>query len=206
MEEHGLEPLEQREAHERMREEHERGGGTVPWIGQLAVATALFAVLAALSGLIANKLAEEALLAKTAASISQNEASDWWAYSQAKSVKRDLMRTEVVTLTQAGAPGATIKEFDDKRKDEIQKQEDGEKRAKAATEERDKHDQESRLNSSRHTIFAGSVTMFQVAIGLAAIAALTHLIWAFAGSLVIGAGGVLAMLWGVFQLLQKTHG
>ncbi len=79
MGEHTLEPLEQREAHERMQEEHERARGTVPWIPGLAVATAIFAVLAALSGLIANKLAEEALLAKNAAWISQNEASDWWA-------------------------------------------------------------------------------------------------------------------------------
>ncbi len=214
-----FEPLEQREAHEKMREAHEHGGEMAPWIRQLAVATALYAVFAAFSGLVANKLAEEALLTKTEASISrteaaisQNEAADWWAYFQAKSIKEDVLKGEALTLKQTGAPVGIIAPVEEKAKGEVAKKEDGEKRARAAEKERDqhmaesrKHDEESKLNSRRHTNFAGAVTLFQVAIGLAAIAVLTRLRWAFAGSIVLGAAGLLAMLWGGFQLLQKTH-
>ncbi len=206
MEGHTLEAHEQREAQERLLEEHERAGRTVPWIRQLAVATALFAVFAAFSGLIANKLAEDALLAKTEASISQNEASDWWAYFQAKSIKEDVLRSEATTLRQAGAGATVIAPVEEKLRGETVKKQDGETRAKAATEERKKHDDESKRMSSRHTIFAGAVTLFQVAIGLAAIAALTHLLWAFGGSLAIGGVGVLTMIWGGIQLMQKAHG
>jgi hypothetical protein len=218
MTEHTIEPLEQREAQERMLEEHERSEGTVPWIRQLALATALYAVLAASSGLVASKQSEEALLTKTDASIAQteaaiaqNEAADWWAYSQAKSVKKDLWEAEAATLTQAGAPAAIVKQMQDKRQDAIKKQDDGEAKAHAAEKVRDqhladakKHDSESKVNSSRHTIFAGAVTLFQVAIGLAAIAALTRLMWAFYASLILGALGVVTMLWGGTQFLK--HG
>jgi hypothetical protein len=217
MTEHTIEPLEQREAQERMLEEHARSGGTVPWIRQLALATALYAVLAASSGLVASKQSEEALLTKTDASIAQteaaiaqNEAADWWAYSQAKSVKKDIWEAETSTLTQAGAPAAILAEIQKKRQDAITKQNDGETKAKAAEKVRDKHleeaqkhDRQSKDYSRRHTIFAGAVTLFQVAIGLAAIAALTRLMWAFYGSLVLGVLGLLTMLWGGTQFLGK---
>jgi len=183
------------------------------------VATALYAVFAAFSGLVANKLAEEALLTKTEASISrteaaisQNEAADWWAYFQAKSIKEDVLKGEAATLKQAGAAAAVIAPVEEKARGEVTKKEDGERKARAAEKERDrhvaesrKHDEESKLNSKRHTNFASAVTLFQVAIGLAAIAALTRLRWAFGGSLILGTAGLLTMLWGGFQLLQKTH-
>ncbi len=220
MSEHTLEPLEQREAHEKMLEAHERAGTAVPWISKLAVATALFAVLAAFSGLVATKQSEEALLTKTEASIAQteaaiaqNEATDWYGYAQAKSVKKDLAAAEAATLAQAGAPAATVKQWQDKRADEVTKQADGDAKAEAASKKRDQHlleakrlDRESKVSSSRHTTFAAAVTLFQVAIGLAAIAALTRLMWAFYGSLVLGAAGLLTMLGGGLQFLQKAHG
>jgi hypothetical protein len=220
MSEHTLEPLEQREAQEKMLEAHERAGAAVPWIGKLAVATALFAVLAAFSGLVATKQSEEALLAKTEASIAQteaaiaqNESADWYGYAQAKSVKKDLAAAEAATLAQLGAPAATVKQWTDKRAEEVKKQEEGDAKAEAAAKKRDQHlreakelDRESKVNSSRHTTFAAAVTLFQVAIGLAAIAALTRLMWAFYGSLVLGAVGLLTMVWGGLHFMQKAHG
>lgn len=206
MEEGRLETLEQREAHGRLQEEHERAGAAVPWIRQLAVATAIFAVLAAISGLVANRLAEEALLQKTEASISQNQASDWWAFFQAKSIKQDVLSSEITTLKQAGVGAAVIAPVERKLADEGVKKADGQAKAEAAEKERDRHDEESKVNGSRHTIFSGAVTLFQVSIALAAIAALTRLFWAFGISLLVGGAGLLTMLWGGIQLMQKAHG
>src|SRR3954462_13161982 len=80
-------PLEH--LHEQIHHHAEHGG--VNWISWVALSTAILAVLAAIAGLLSGKHANEAM-------ISQIEASDQWAYYQAKSIKASVLDAKT-TLT-----------------------------------------------------------------------------------------------------------
>src|SRR5205085_12685621 len=70
---------------EAIEEEMEREGGTL--IKTIAVTTAIFAAIAAVAALQAGGTANEALMLQTEATRLQAEASDQWAYYQAKGIK-----------------------------------------------------------------------------------------------------------------------
>src|SRR5215813_9688160 len=57
------------------------------WIVYLSFSTALIAVLAAIAALESGAFSNEALIQKNEALMAQAQASDQWAYYQAKSVK-----------------------------------------------------------------------------------------------------------------------
>src|SRR5262245_63904016 len=57
------------------------------WIVYLSFSTALIAVFAAIAALESGTFANEALVQKNEALLAQAQASDQWAYYQAKSVK-----------------------------------------------------------------------------------------------------------------------
>jgi hypothetical protein len=142
-------PLEQ--LHEEIHHHAEHGGP--PWISWVALSTALLAVLAAITGLLSGKHANEAMMA-------QIQASDQWAYYQAKSIKASVLDAKM-TLT------ATATEKD-KEKAEQYKEEQAEIKREAEEKEAD-----AKANFHKHEIFARGVTMFQIAIAIAAISALT---------------------------------
>ncbi|MFI5384518.1 MAG: DUF4337 family protein [Fimbriimonadales bacterium] len=54
------------------------------------MSTAIVAVLAAIAAMKSGGLANEALLAKNDAILSQSKASDQWNYDQAKGIKRTI--------------------------------------------------------------------------------------------------------------------
>jgi ABC-type protease/lipase transport system fused ATPase/permease subunit len=137
--------------HEEIHHHAEHGGP--PWISWVALSTAILAVLAAIAGLLSGKHANEAMMA-------QIEASDQWSYYQAKSIKASVLDAKM-TLTAE----ATDK---DKEKAEQYKEEQAEIKREA------EHKQsEAKSNFHQHEIFARGVTMFQIAIAIAAISALT---------------------------------
>src|SRR5499427_2249112 len=71
--------------HEAIQEELEHEGGA--FLKRIALTTALLAALAAIAALRAGATVNEALVLKTEAARLQAEASDQWAYYQAKGVK-----------------------------------------------------------------------------------------------------------------------
>jgi len=73
-------PLEH--LHEQIHHHAEHGGP--PWISWVALSTAILAVLAAITGLLSGKHANEAMM-------SQIEAADQWAYYQAKGIKAAVL-------------------------------------------------------------------------------------------------------------------
>ena len=137
--------------HEEIHHRAEHGG--TPWISGVALSTAILAVLAAIAGLLSGKHANEAMMA-------QIEASDQWAFYQAKGIKAAVLDAKV-TLT--GEP--TEK---DKQKAEKYSEEQGEIQKEAREKEG-----EAKGNFHQHEVFARAVTMFQIAIAIAAISALT---------------------------------
>ena len=142
-------PLES--LHEEIHHHAEHGGP--PWISGVALSTAILAVLAAITGLLSGKHANEAMM-------DQIRASDQWSYYQAKSVKASVLDAKM-TLTD------TVTEKDKEKAAQYQ-EEQGEIKREAEEKEG-----AAKSNFHKHEIFARGVTMFQIAIAIAAISALT---------------------------------
>ena len=77
-------PLEH--LHEEIHHHAEHGGP--PWISWVALSTAILAVLAAITGLLSGKHANEAMM-------SQIEAADKWSYYQSKSIKAAVLERKL---------------------------------------------------------------------------------------------------------------
>jgi len=165
-------PLEH--LHEQIHESAEHGGEK--WISWVALSTALLAVLAALAGLLSGKHANEAMM-------SQIEAADHWAYYQAKGIKAAVLDAKMSLSTTVQEQDRTKAERYSEEQAEIQK----EAQAKEA---------EAKDNFHRHEVFAGSVTLFQIAIAIAAISALTKKRRFWFVSLIFGIAGCLFLVAG----------
>ncbi|MBC7740841.1 MAG: DUF4337 domain-containing protein [Bdellovibrionaceae bacterium] len=135
-----------------------------------AVLSAFLAVAAAISALFSGHYANEAM-------IEQIRASDQWAYYQAKGIKAGLVQMHYEL-----SPSEKLKQ-----KIEVYKEEQEKINEKANVLE-----ESSRHHLHLHESLAASVTLFQVAIALTAIAVLTrrkHFLW------VSTSFGLLGLLW-----------
>jgi hypothetical protein len=143
-------PLEhlQEQVHHNAR----HGGET--WISWVALSTAILAVLAAIAGLLSGQHANEAVM-------NQIEASDQWNYYQAKSIKASVLDAK---MSLAGSPN----ESDQSKRDRYEKEQE-EIKSEAEHKEAD-----AKSNFHKHEVFARGVTMFQIAIAIAAISVLTR--------------------------------
>jgi hypothetical protein len=163
---------------EHLQEEihHHAEHGGPSWISWVALSTAILAVLAAISGLLSGQHANEAMM-------SQIEASDQWGYYQAKSIKAAILDAKTTLASEATER--------DKEK-AAQYKEDQEK-----IEHKANHLQaEAKSSFKKHEVFAGSVTMFQIAIAIAAISALTKRRRFWFVSLVFGLAGMVFLVLG----------
>ena len=167
---------------EEIREEFEHEGGAL--LRRIALTTALFAALAAIAALRAGATVNEALVLKTEAARLQAEASDQWAYYQAKGIKAataEAARTSWLAI--AKEPPA---EYAEKQKRYGEEQKEIEKKAREKEKERDEKSKEADELLHHHHGFANTVALVQVAIALGAVAALTRNKPVWAGSLVLG--------------------
>src|SRR5512142_2050977 len=82
--------------HEKMEEEAEHKGG---WVARVAVSSALLAVAAAVSALLAGHHANEAML-------EQMQATDQWAFYQAKGIKASVVESKIEMLEALGKTSA----------------------------------------------------------------------------------------------------
>ena len=158
-------PLEQ--SHEHIHHAAEHGGA--PWISWVAMSTAILAVLAAIAGLLSGSRVNEAMM-------KQIESADHWSYYQAKGIKAAVLDAK---LSLGGNPSEQDKE---KAARYVEEQNDIQKEAHAS-------EAEAKHNFHQHEIFARAVTMFQIAIAVAAISALTKRRRYWMVSLVLGAVG-----------------
>ena len=176
--------------HEEIHEEVEREGGVL--LKAIALTTALFAALAAVAALLAGGTINEALVLKTEATRLQAEASDQWAAYQAKGIKSGLQEAAASAWIALGkAPPPSI---DNERRRYGREQADLAKVAHAKERERDQKDSEADHLLHRHHHFANSVALFQVAIALGAVAALTRIKLVWYGSIVLGLSGAALFL------------
>ena len=143
--------------------------------------------MAAIASLKAGGTVNEALALKTESTRLQAEASDQWAYYQAKGLKATV--TEVSRNTWIALDKTPP---DDLAKNEERYAEDQKRsmeKAKEFEKQRDEKSAEADHLMHRHHFFAQSVAWLQVSIALGAVAALTRKGAVWAGSLVLGLAG-----------------
>ena len=195
MPEEGLETQELKEKLEEAEEELEKEREEIEkvrgpsWTLALSLSTAIIAVFAAIASLQSGAAANTAILSKNEAVLSQARASDRWAYYQAKGIKQTVYASQSEALGDARPEEAKKLHAEaEKYRQEQAEIEKGARELEAAVAEANKRADES---LERHHQFAISVTIFQVAIALAAIAALTRRRIMWFVSLGIGIGGLL---------------
>jgi hypothetical protein len=178
--------VETEKLHEAIHEELEREGGSL--LKRIAFTTAVLAAFAAVASLRAGGTVNEALVLRSDATRYQAQASDQWAYYQAKGIKKAITEASAATWRAAGrTPPA---ELDQQAAKYTAEQDSIQKAARALETRRDDATHEADHLLHRHHRFADAVALFQVAIALGAVAALTrqHAVW-FA-SMLVGVGGV----------------
>jgi hypothetical protein len=153
------------------------------WVGWVALSSAILAALAAVNVLVAGHYANEAMIERMA-------ENDQWSYYQAKGVKAAVLGSKLEMLRALDKPVAEKDE--EKLKEYAKQQEEISKEAKAEGE-RSKHHME------QHHTLAQGVTMFQVAIAVAAISVLSKRRRFWLVSLGFGAVGVVFLVLGLVR-------
>ena len=158
-------PLEH--LHEQVHHSAEHSGET--WISWVALSTAILAALAAIAALLSGRHVSEAMM-------NQIEASDQWNYYQAKGIKAAVLDAKM-------SLGGASNESDQSKRDRYEKEQE---EIKSDAEHKEAA---SKSNFHKHEVFARGVTMFQIAIAIAAISALTRRRKFWIVSLVFGVVG-----------------
>ena len=171
---------------ESISETLEKHGGA--FLKRIALTTAVLAAFAAVAALQAGATVNEALLLKTEATRAQAEASDQWAFYQAKGIKAAVQEaSREAWLAANRTPPET---FERTAARYAHEQEEIQQAAKNKEAERDEKSREADHLLARHHGFANSVALFQVAIALGAVAALTGARAIWWGSVLTGLGGI----------------
>jgi hypothetical protein len=172
--------------HEAIHEELEHEGGR--FLKQIALTTAVLAACAAIVSLLAGSTVNEALALKTEATRLQAQASDQWAYYQAKGIKSAVAEAARASwLAIAKEPPAGYAETEARY---AREQEEIKKLAGEKERQRDEREREADELMHHHHGYANAVALFQVSIALGAVAALTRTRVVWLGSCLVGIAGV----------------
>jgi hypothetical protein len=166
--------------HEHMSEAAEEHLG-VKWIARVAVSSAILAVLAAITALLASHHSDEAIL-------EQMKATDQWSYYQAKSIKLAVLQNDVDSRKDEGKPVSAerAKKVDQYTAD-----------MKAIQDKGNELEESSASHMQHHVWLARGVTAFQIAIALGAIAVLAKRQKLWVVSLALGALGTAGLVVGL---------
>lgn len=164
------------------------------WIDALAVSTALFAVFAAIAALESGNYANEALYRANQAVLKQTQAIDTWSEFQSNSIKKYQQQTLITVLNHVGGSPEEIQAAKDEATRRQQVQDKLQPEATQLAHDTEELNLESERQLAHHHRFAIAVTLFQVAIGLGAIAALLRLPPVWWVSLAAGAVGLLSLI------------
>jgi hypothetical protein len=148
---------------------------------RVALTTALLAVIAAVAALLAGHAANEAML-------EQIEASNEWSHYQSKSIKATVLSSKIELLDGLGKPAGS------KDADKLAEYGKDMKELQQAAESKELA---SAAHMKHHVVLARSVTFFQIAIALAAIAVLTKKSALWLCSLALGVTGAAFFFFGL---------
>jgi hypothetical protein len=178
--------VETERLHEAIHEELEKEGGA--FLKRIALTTAILAALAAIAALRAGDTVNESLVLKTESTRLQAQASDQWAYYQAKGIKAAVQLASAASWKANGKSAPP--EYDAAAARYTAEQDSIRDRARELERERDAKSSEADGLLRHHHAFAQSVALFQVAIALGAVAALTRQRLVWLASLLLGVAGV----------------
>jgi Domain of unknown function (DUF4337) len=187
--------IETERLHEAILEELDREGGS--FLKQIAITTAILAVLAAIASLQAGTTVNMALVLKTEATRLQSEASDQWAYYQAKGIKAAVQEAARTPWLAMGKKPPAAYEY--KMRRYVEEQKEIQNKAREKERERDERLRESDHLLHKHHGFASAVALFQVSIALGAVSALTRFRLVWFGSLLTGGAGIILFVLTMFQ-------
>ena len=154
---------------------------------KIALMTAVLATVGAIVSYQSGSAQNEAMFLKNQSILKQAEASDQWAFYQAKSVKShiDDATAALATDPDTKARFLTAKTGEDKEKAEIQAE------AQKLQAESRRLGEESEAKLRPHERLALALSALQIAIALAAITVLTKRRWLLWGSVSFAVIGVL---------------
>ena len=152
------------------------------WILKVALTAAILAVFAAITSLLAGHYSNEAM-------IEQLKASDQWAFYQAKGIKSAILETRMELTRDMG------KEVNPKDQEKVKQYKEEQKEIQKTAEEKQ---EQSKTYLNVHNTLAKGVTLFQVAIAICAISALTKRKPLWYGSMVLGLAGIVVLGLGIF--------
>jgi hypothetical protein len=163
---------------------HEAHASADKWVSLVALSAAILAALAAVTALLAGDHANEAM-------IDQIEASDQWNFYQAKGIKAEVLR---IRLGMAQAQSSADQAGDRTKLAEYASQQT------EIRKEAEAKQMSAKAHLHKHVILARGVTMFQIAIAVAAISILTRrrLFWAI--SLLLGVAGAIFLAWALLAV------
>jgi Domain of unknown function (DUF4337) len=181
--------VEIRSPHEEVLEERAREGGLAQ---RIALTTAILATVGAFFGYRAGVTLSEAMLLKNDQIVKQAQASDQWAFYQAKATRAFISRSMAQTATDPVVRERFTADAEryDKEKEEVRKEAEG------LVAESRKLEAESRANIVPHERISLGVTLLQVAVALASITLLTRKEWLYFGALAFALAGVGVALYG----------
>lgn len=135
--------------HEKINEQAKEQKHEKKWSFYVAISTAFMAVFAAIASSLAGHHSNEAV-------IDQIKASDQWAYYQSKGIKAEILALSIRNNKDSIQLNKYLKEQQDIKK-QAEVDEDN-----------------SKAHLEKHVVFARSVTLFQIAIAISAIAILSE--------------------------------
>ena len=186
------EDFEVRAPHEDVIDHASEQGDKDPFVGRIAVTTAILATIGALFSYQGGATQANATLYKSDAAIKKTEAANQWNYYQSKSSKQNLAELAAVLVPpdQRDRFKADIERYA-KEKASIEKD------AQKFEAESKEWDERSSHELHVHHRWAQATTFLQIAIALSAIALLTRKTWLQWGVYALAALGV---FWGVSAL------
>lgn len=167
--------------HEKLLEEEAEKGQLAQ---KIALLTAILATIGAVFSYQSGAKQNEALFLKNQSILKQAEASDAWAYYQAKSTKAHLDQLALVLVTD---PAQQARYQADLQKQQAQQAEQL-KQAKALQEASRQLSEESEKVLRPHERMALAMTLIQIAVAMASITVLTQRRWLLAAGCFFGFG------------------
>jgi hypothetical protein len=172
--------------------EQERDG----FAQNISLMTAILATIGALISFQSGRAQTEAMFLKNQSILKQAQASDQWAFYQAKSTKGHIAEAVAALAT---APELKARFLAEQAKEEKEKAEVQTEARKLEGESR-RLGEESEAKLKPHERLALALTFIQIAVALAAITVLTRRRWLLWGSVGAAAVGVLAAAAAFFQM------
>ena len=165
--------------HEEMQHHAAHSGAS--WVMMTALTSALLAVLASVAALLSGHHENEAML-------SQIKSANQWNYYQAKGIKSIVLKSQLDILASFQKP---IDPKDERKLETYQSEQE------EISRQADEFNKESVESLRLHNTFSRSVTLFQIAIGIAAISVLAKKPMFWILSLLFGGCGIYFLTMGL---------